>query len=157
MDYTIRDLIPISTWPKMPDLPSKGAAQKMLIKSQCRYGSLVIDGGRSYSFNTGTSAILETDQKYVLKTIKLFSDKWYWFFNSILEHVNSLFRENLLSTEHSFRVDRFLWPCIFTKLLCNLFTGNRNLWLSVMNNLFYRSILLFSFLFSLYLHVLLNL
>lgn len=74
MDYTIRDLIPMHVWPKMPDLPSKGNASKILIKSQCRNGSLVIDGGCAYNFNTGTSAILETDQKYVLKTIKFFDD-----------------------------------------------------------------------------------
>ena len=75
MEYTIRDLIPMSVWPKMPDLPSKGGTSKMLIRSQCRNGSLVIDGGSSYNFNIGTSAVLETDQKYVLKTIKFHDDE----------------------------------------------------------------------------------
>ena len=75
MDYTIRDLIPMSVWPKMPALPSKGYVSKMLVKSQCRNGSMVIDGGCAYNFNTGTSAILETGEKYVLKTIQFFDDR----------------------------------------------------------------------------------
>lgn len=76
MDYTIRDLIPMPMWPKMPNLPSKGFASKILIRSQCRDGNLVIDGGCSYHFNAGTSAILQTDYKKALKTIKLGDSKF---------------------------------------------------------------------------------
>lgn len=71
MDYTIRDMIPMSVWPKMPNLPSKGFATKILIRSQCREGNLVIDGGSSYQFNSGITAILRTDPESMLKTIKL--------------------------------------------------------------------------------------
>lgn len=74
MDYTIRDMIPTSMWPKMPNLPAKGFAKQIRIRSQCREGFLVIDGGCAYQFNSGTTAILRTDPEGILKTISLSND-----------------------------------------------------------------------------------
>lgn len=74
MDYTIRDMIPTSMWPKMPNLPAKGFARQIRIRSQCREGFLVIDGGCAYQFNSGTTAILRTDPESILKTITLSND-----------------------------------------------------------------------------------
>ncbi|XP_065218544.1 NAD kinase 2, mitochondrial isoform X2 [Planococcus citri] len=71
IDYTIRDMIPMPCWPKMPNLPPKAFAKKIAIRSQCREGSIVIDGGYSYAFNAGATVILQTDPTRKLKTIRL--------------------------------------------------------------------------------------
>ncbi|XP_050316092.1 NAD kinase 2, mitochondrial isoform X2 [Anthonomus grandis grandis] len=73
MAYTIRELISASVWPDPKGIKSRGFAQKIEIKSNCFDASLVIDGGVSFSFNDGTTALLEIRPEDALRTV-IFKD-----------------------------------------------------------------------------------
>lgn len=69
MAYTIRELISAAVWPDPKGIKPRGFAQKIEIKSKCFDASLVIDGGVSFSFNDGTTALLEIRPEDALRTV----------------------------------------------------------------------------------------
>ncbi|KAL1513999.1 hypothetical protein ABEB36_003330 [Hypothenemus hampei] len=73
MAYTIRELISAAVWPDPKGIKPRGFAQKIEIKSNCFDASLVIDGGVSFSFNDGTTALLEIRPEDALRTV-IFKD-----------------------------------------------------------------------------------
>jgi NAD+ kinase len=76
MLYTIRDPISSYTLPYALEIPPRGYATKMEVRSRCFDACLVIDGGLSFSFNDGTVAVLETHDSDSLRTvIDVFDDE----------------------------------------------------------------------------------
>lgn len=72
MAYTIRDLICGGIWPsRNENVRPRGYANQIDIKSRCFDAGLVVDGGISFSFNDGTSAILEIHDPDALLTVTL--------------------------------------------------------------------------------------
>ncbi|KAG8228457.1 hypothetical protein J437_LFUL009108 [Ladona fulva] len=72
MAYTIRDLICRGIWPKRNEnVRPRGYATRIVVKSRCFDAGLVVDGGVSFSFNDGTSAILEIHDPDALLTVNL--------------------------------------------------------------------------------------
>ncbi|XP_071448465.1 NAD kinase 2, mitochondrial isoform X1 [Hetaerina americana] len=72
MAYTIRDLICGGIWPsRNENVRPRGYAHRIEVKSRCFDAGLVVDGGISFSFNDGTSAILEIHDPDALLTISL--------------------------------------------------------------------------------------
>ncbi|XP_048523389.1 NAD kinase 2, mitochondrial isoform X2 [Dendroctonus ponderosae] len=69
MSYTIRELISAAVWPDPKGIKPRGFARKIEIKSNCFEASLVIDGGVSFSFNDGTTALLEIRPEDALRTV----------------------------------------------------------------------------------------
>ncbi|CAG9762274.1 unnamed protein product [Ceutorhynchus assimilis] len=69
MAYTIRELISAAVWPDPKGIKPRGFAKKIEIKSNCFDASLVIDGGVSYQFNDGTTALLEIMPEDALRTV----------------------------------------------------------------------------------------
>ena len=69
MAYTIRDLISAGVWPKPKGIRWRGFTDKLVVKSKCFDGGLVIDGGVSFAFNDGTTALLDIRPEDSLRTI----------------------------------------------------------------------------------------
>ncbi|XP_066143092.1 NAD kinase 2, mitochondrial isoform X2 [Euwallacea fornicatus] len=69
MAYTIRELISAAVWPDPKGIKPRGFAKKIEVKSKCFDASLVIDGGVSFSFNDGTTALLEIRPEDALRTV----------------------------------------------------------------------------------------
>jgi NAD+ kinase len=66
MAYTIRDPIVNATF--QCDAP-RGFANQLQLRSRCFDAHLVIDGGMSFAFNTGTTAELEMHPQDALRTV----------------------------------------------------------------------------------------
>ncbi|XP_060518834.1 NAD kinase 2, mitochondrial isoform X2 [Cylas formicarius] len=69
MAYTIRELISAGVWPDPKGIKPRSFASKIELKSNCFDASLVIDGGVSFKFNDGTTALLEIKPEDALRTI----------------------------------------------------------------------------------------
>lgn len=69
MAYTIRELICAAVWPDPKGIKYRGFAHKVEIKSSCYDASLVIDGGISFPFNDGTTALMEIRPEDALRTV----------------------------------------------------------------------------------------
>jgi NAD+ kinase len=69
MLYTIRDPISSYSLPCAEEIVPRGYVDKLEIKSRCFDACLVIDGGLSFSFNDGTSAIMEMHESDALRTV----------------------------------------------------------------------------------------
>ncbi len=74
MLYTIRDPVSHSMLPCASELTPRAYASRMEIKSRCFDACMVIDGGLSFSFNDGTTAIFEMFEEDSLKTVADFLD-----------------------------------------------------------------------------------
>ncbi|GAU96705.1 hypothetical protein RvY_08112 [Ramazzottius varieornatus] len=68
MVYTVRD--PVSNRVYGAENP-RGYAQRVTIKSRCSDASLVIDGGSSYKFNDGATAVFTINPEDALRTVQL--------------------------------------------------------------------------------------
>lgn len=69
MMYTMRDPIASYTLPYAQEIPPRGCANKLDVRSRCFDACLVIDGGLSFSFNDGTHATVEMHDSDALKTV----------------------------------------------------------------------------------------
>jgi len=69
MLYTVRDPISSYSLPCAEEITPRGFVDKLEIKSRCFDACLVIDGGLSFSFNDGTSAIMEMHESDALRTV----------------------------------------------------------------------------------------
>jgi len=66
MAYTVRDPIVNATF--QCDAP-RGFVNRLQLKSRCFDAHLVIDGGMSFAFNTGTTADLQMHPQDALRTV----------------------------------------------------------------------------------------
>ena len=66
MAYTVRDPIVNATF--HCDRP-RGFVNRLQVRSRCFDAHLVIDGGMSFAFNTGTTATLSMQPEDALRTV----------------------------------------------------------------------------------------
>ncbi|XP_030759455.1 NAD kinase 2, mitochondrial isoform X2 [Sitophilus oryzae] len=73
MAYTIRELISAAVWPDPKGIKNRGFAYKLELRSNCYDAALVMDGGISFPFNDGATALLEIKPEDALRTV-IFKD-----------------------------------------------------------------------------------
>jgi len=69
MLYTIRDPVSSSILPCASEILPRAFVKRLEIKSRCFDACMVIDGGLSFKFNDGTTAILELFEGDALRTV----------------------------------------------------------------------------------------
>lgn len=69
MVYTLRDFITAGVWPNPKGISSRDYANMITVTSYCLDASLVVDGGVSFAFNNGVSAVMELHPKDALRTV----------------------------------------------------------------------------------------
>lgn len=71
MGFSIRDMIQGGVWPDPKGLKPRGFAKKIVVKSNCDDAYIVVDGGLSFAFNDGATAIFELNPEDNLRTVIL--------------------------------------------------------------------------------------